>query len=632
MDKPNILIVLAEDICPNLGCYGDENAKTPYLDQFAKENFRFTNCYSAGPVCSAARTSLNLGINGPSAGVGNHRSYYELPEHIKNFGNYMQEQNYHTIIGKTDLNFPLESGYDELIPFTRDDTPNFAPDLMKHIIPQKEKPVFIIQTMAITHQSQYGYTQDRIEHRETMPRLQENEYQTREDMVIPGYHFKSLEADEVWAQYHEKMTSMDRMFGELVEELKKSGTYENTILIFAGDNGHGIPSGKSYLWNEGVHVPMLLHVPKKMESQLQFSESETGKVCTRLTSFVDYLPTALSVVGGEIPNYLEGKPILGERRVEVTNETYSFGMRIDEVFENSRCVHEHDLMYVCDFALTPTKRPNAYQTIQAPWFVRSMIEKGHEHKVDDVDRRAFFRQMPRVTEQLFQLDKDKFSLHNCAEKETTENLRMRQKMLDSIKKTRDSVFLPEALILEIMNKENCIPHDVIHNDEYYPIEKLMKLWTDGIDGVEINPDVESDCEKIWVTKILNNRGERFDKYLHDASEVVSAYTAYRIGNKEILHKIAKTTNNFVLILFIIDMISNTREKQYADIFQTIVQRNVAQEKLGMHARFVPAMDVGMDMLSLRISSDLVNEMREREFWSTDKHRNVQMVLDELDLY
>lgn len=35
---------MAEDICPNLGCYGDSNAKTPYLDAFAKENIRFNYC------------------------------------------------------------------------------------------------------------------------------------------------------------------------------------------------------------------------------------------------------------------------------------------------------------------------------------------------------------------------------------------------------------------------------------------------------------------------------------------------------------------------------------------------------------------------------------------------------------
>lgn len=631
MNKPNILIILAEDICPNLGCYGDQNAKTPNLDQFAKENVKFKYCYSAAPVCSAARTSLNLGINGPSAGVGNHRSYYPLPEHIKNFGDYMQNEGYYTMIGKTDLNFPLTSGYDELIHYDREDTAEFAEKIMAHINKVQDKPVFMLQTTAITHQSQYGYTQDRVEHRATMPRLREEEYQTRETMVIPGYHFKSDDSDEIWAQYHEKMTAMDKMFGELVDSLKKSGNYDNTVLIFAGDNGHGIPGGKINLWNEGVHVPMIAHFPKELEAQLDIYETESGKVCDRLVSFVDYLTTALSIVGGAIPEYLEGRAFVGDQRVPDPKDVYCFGMRVDEVFENSRCIHEKDLMYACDFGLTPYRRLNVYQTTQSPWFVRSMIEEGYKHNISDVDRRALFRQIPRVTEQLFDLENDKCSLINCAKEREEDTLRMRKKMFDYIVKTHDPVWIPEALINEIMSGTDMVSYDVFHKEEYYPIASIMELWEAGIEGKPIKRESDNACEKVWITKFLNDAGEKFDRYLYDESEVVSAYTAYRVGDVKRMAEIAKTTNNYILLMFMVDMISNTRAKEFEEVYKIIIRRDMAKEDYDISERFARGFEVGVDMLSLRIDSETYESMDNHELWVTDKHKKARMVLDELDL-
>ncbi len=81
--KPNILFILAEDICPNLGCYGDPDAITPNLDALAAEGMLYENATSVAPVCSAARTTLALGVYPQTAGVGNHRSCVVLPPQIK---------------------------------------------------------------------------------------------------------------------------------------------------------------------------------------------------------------------------------------------------------------------------------------------------------------------------------------------------------------------------------------------------------------------------------------------------------------------------------------------------------------------------------------------------------------------
>ncbi|MFI3236723.1 MAG: sulfatase-like hydrolase/transferase [Lachnospiraceae bacterium] len=632
MKKHNFIVILSEDICPNLGCYGDENAKTPNLDAFAKENVKFNYCYSAAPVCSAARTSLNLGMYGTTAGVGNHRSEYELPEQIGNFGNYMQKAGYYTIIGKTDLNFPLRSGYDAQVHYDGKDTPNFATSVIADIKAAGDKPVFFLQTTAITHQSQYGYTEDTQLHRTSMPRLQEDEYQDRPGMEIPGYHYKTSEADEVWAQYHEKMTSMDRMFGELVAAMKAEGIYEDSILIFVGDNGHGIPGGKINLWNEGVHVPMIAHVPADLEGQLVVSEDENGKYSDRLTCFIDFAATALDINGEEIPSHLQGKPFLGEHRVDAPEEVYSFSARTDESFENSRSVHEKDLMYTCDFGLTPYRRLNVYQTVQSPWFVRSMIEECYKNDTPDTDRRAFFRQMPRISEQLFDLAVDENSLINFAKERPEETSRLRDKMFTYMEEMRDDTLIEESIMNEYIRATGLTAYEILQKDEYYPIKACIDMWIAGMDGKELDQDVTNPCLKMILTKFMNDRGEKFDKFLNDESDAVSAYTAYRVGDAERLTELAKTTTCFVQLMFITDMISNTREKCFIPTYKVISDRVFGENRdIKGKDRFQAGMVSAINMLSVRMNSDLPEGMLVDELWKDDKFVNSRMVIDALDL-
>lgn len=638
MKKPNIILFMAEDICANLGCYGDPNARTPRLDEFAKENIKFNYCYSAAPVCSAARSSLNIGMYGSSAGVGQHRSMNKLPDDVKNIGYYMQQAGYYTVISKTDFNYPLEDGYDRHISYGPQDSPEIAGNIMISLDEKpKEKPLFVIQTSAATHQSQYGYIHDINEHRATMPRLKKEEYQDRDKIVVPGYHFVSDESKEVWAQYHEKMTTMDRIFGEVVDGLKERGVYEDSILIFVGDNGHGIPEGKINLWDEGVHVPMIVHVPKEMEDQFDIEEDCFGRACNRLTSFVDFATTFLSVADADIPDHLQGRAFLGSERVEGPKDIFSFGERCDEVFENSRSVNDREYMYICDFALSPNKRLNTYQTVRSPWFVRSMIEEGYNHNISDSDRRSLFREIPRVSEQLFCLKTDKNQLNNLVEDEKNKEkvLKYRDRMFSYIKEYRDDALMLEPISKEFNKKTGLTTYEILRDDEYYPLDKLIYLWKSGMDGEELPTDCSNPCEKIVLTKFLADRGENQElvtKYLHDESETVCAYAAFRLGDVERLEEICKTTENFVLIMYIIDYISAWRDQRAEGCYNIAVNRCLINRefKEKVDNRFDAAMLSGINMLGLRLGKKIPDGLYEKAYWPERDYENTCMVLEELD--
>ena len=104
--KPNILWVTIEDTSPQfIGCYGNEDASTPVIDQLAREGVRFTNAFSTGTVCSPSRSTLITGVRTYKMGTGNHRSQYPIPEFIKGFPYYLQKEGYYvTNNSKTDYN------------------------------------------------------------------------------------------------------------------------------------------------------------------------------------------------------------------------------------------------------------------------------------------------------------------------------------------------------------------------------------------------------------------------------------------------------------------------------------------------------------------------------------------------
>lgn len=107
--KPNILCILAEDICPNLGCYGDKDAITPNIDSLAEKGMRYSHASSVGPICAPARTTLALGIYPPSLGAQHMRSNVAKPDNFRIISEYLQDAGYFCAINKTDYNFRMDN-------------------------------------------------------------------------------------------------------------------------------------------------------------------------------------------------------------------------------------------------------------------------------------------------------------------------------------------------------------------------------------------------------------------------------------------------------------------------------------------------------------------------------------------
>ena len=104
-NRPNILWISVEDICPHLGCYGDKYAKTPNIDKLAEEGILYRNAYSNAPICSPSRSSIITGMYTTTLGAQHQRSFTERPDFLKFFPYYLRQAGYFcTNNHKTDYN------------------------------------------------------------------------------------------------------------------------------------------------------------------------------------------------------------------------------------------------------------------------------------------------------------------------------------------------------------------------------------------------------------------------------------------------------------------------------------------------------------------------------------------------
>ncbi len=98
--KPNILWILAEDLGPQIGCYGYPLVETPNIDRLASEGVRYGHAHTTAPVCSASRSAFNVGLYQTHTGAHNHRSHrtdgFRLPASARLVSQRLQDAGYFT--------------------------------------------------------------------------------------------------------------------------------------------------------------------------------------------------------------------------------------------------------------------------------------------------------------------------------------------------------------------------------------------------------------------------------------------------------------------------------------------------------------------------------------------------------
>ena len=466
--KPNILWITAEDIGPALGCYGDPQARTPNLDELASDGVVYTNAYANAPICAPARSSIITGMHATSLGTQHLRSEIPMPDNIKGIPEYLDQAGYFcTNSGKTDYNFPPGGMWDH----------NGTDSAHWEYRPDAD-PFFSVFNYGVTHEGHVNSYQ---------PEDYEN-LEKRHDpakIEVPPYFPDTEKMRELWARQYDLITVLDKRVGDLIDQLKEDGLYDETIIFFYADHGYGFPRYKRWLYKSGLHVPMIVRVPEKYRHLIK---EKPGTQSDRMISFIDLAPTVLNLADVDVPGHMQGKAFLGENLKKEREFMYASRSRADDVYDISRAILSDDFIYIRHYM---PHRPYIPDALIFSERKESLKELHRLRKAGELTgyARKFFQ--PRPVEELYNLEEDPHELNNiAASPEYSDQLeKMRKKLKSKILSTRDVGFLNEA---EMMGRAlGSTPYEYAQSSEYKLKEILEAAEMVGKADVETSALVDN---------------------------------------------------------------------------------------------------------------------------------------------
>ncbi|NIA31445.1 MAG: sulfatase-like hydrolase/transferase [Actinobacteria bacterium] len=309
-DRPNILWITSEDNSPTyVGCYGNKFAATPNIDRLAAEGILYENAFSTAPVCAPTRSTIITGVYPVSMGTQHIRSTNAIPDSIILYPLLLRQAGYYcTNNHKEDYNIPKRSD-------VWDESSNKA--TFKNRKP--DQPFFAIFNFAESH--------EHVIHK-PLP-LKELRHDPAK-VELPPYLPDTPEIRHDWAQYYDKVEDMDKRVGEKLDEIKKEGLAEDTIVFYYSDHGGVLPRSKRFCYDTGLKVPMVIRFPKKYQ---HLAPGKPGTRTDRLVSFVDLPPTLLSLIGAPVAKFLQGSAFVGKEQGKPREYVYSFRGRMDERYD-----------------------------------------------------------------------------------------------------------------------------------------------------------------------------------------------------------------------------------------------------------------------------------------------------------
>jgi arylsulfatase A-like enzyme len=337
--RPNLVVIFTDDQVFNAVGYDNPEIQTPNLDALAKSGVIFERAYVASPICAASRASMMTGLYPQQHGVIalNQKSFQDnywngKGKASQTLAHRLSKAGYHTAAyGKSHLGNPTNFGFDEGAQTgPHDDVETFA--RIKQFIGERaasDKPFFL---WLAPHQPHVPllpgqkwlelYDPEKLT---LSPNFRDAPLQqSLNNQGKPGEHYYRdskyiRNVDKLSAgpprdrdimrrfmqAYHAVVSHLDHQIGGLVQELKDTGLWENTVLIFLSDNGYHLGShglgNKITMHEESVRVPMFATGPGIARSQRTKS----------LVSSLDVFPTLLELAGEDVPETVMGKSLAG---------------------------------------------------------------------------------------------------------------------------------------------------------------------------------------------------------------------------------------------------------------------------------------------------------------------------------
>ncbi|MEQ9219937.1 MAG: sulfatase [Cyclobacteriaceae bacterium] len=427
---PNIVWITSEDNSKHYMSLFDENGvPAPNIESLAEHGIIFTRAFSNAPVCSVARSAIISGCYGPRTFSQFHRrlSLVPLPDSLQMFPYYLRKAGYYTTNNsKEDYNFIKgDAVWDES---SKEATWRNR---------QPGQPFFHISNFTTTHESRLHFSEEDMQKPTKTP---------IDAFDVQSNHPKTDLFRYTNAYYRDKIQEMDQQVGEVLEMLKEDNLMDDTFIFYYGDHGGVLPGSKGYIYETGLHVPMIVHIPKNYQDLV---DVKPGTSTDGFVSFVDLAPTVLNLAGIEIPEAIDGIPFLGEGIDENTlskrDIAYSYADRFDEKYDLVRGVRKGKFKYLRNYQpYNADGLQNNYRYKQLAY--QEWLELHDKQELNEVED-AFFQF--KAPEALYDIENDPFETKNLAnDPEYLITLKeMRKELNDWMVSMPDLSFFPEFHLL-----------------------------------------------------------------------------------------------------------------------------------------------------------------------------------------
>ena len=329
-EQPNLVVIFCDDLgYGDLGCFGHPSIKTPQLDRMASEGLRWTQFYSAAPVCTPSRAALLTGRLPLRSGMCSNKrrvlfpnSKGGLPETEITLAELLKDAGYRTgCVGKWHLGhlpefLPTNHGFDSYfgIPYSNDmDRVASAPKGMKSIFEPRSE-YFNVPLMRDLEEVERPAQQETITKRyteEAIRFIQQSSdkpfflYLAHSMPHVPLFRSPDFENHSLRGLYGDVIEEVDWSVGQILDALVKSNLSQNTLVVFTSDNGpwlsqklHGgsaglLREGKGTTWEGGMREPTLMWWPGNIAA---------GTTTNALGSTMDLMATFARLAGTSIPS------------------------------------------------------------------------------------------------------------------------------------------------------------------------------------------------------------------------------------------------------------------------------------------------------------------------------------------
>lgn len=426
---PNFVWIISEDNSVHyMDLFDADGVATPHIAQMAEQGILFTRAFSNAPVCSVARSTLISSCYAPRTGTQFHRrsELVPMPDGVEMFPAYLKKAGYYTTNNsKEDYNYIKGEG-------VWDESSRTAHWSRRG----QGQPFFHKESHPASHESSLHFSADLMTHYEPVSDPDSiSLFPQHPDTEL--FRFTS-------AYYRDRILAVDSIVGQVIRELEEAELLESTFVFYFGDHGGVLPGSKGYVYESGLHIPLVVRIPRRFRHLLDLKK---GASTEDFVSFVDFGPTLLQLAGIRIPDGIDGRPFLGKGVDKKQTEiTYGYADRFDEKYDLVRTVRKGDLKYMRSyqpFNMDALQNNYRYRCLAYEQW-RDMYHAGELNAV----QAAFFE--GREPEALYDLSSDPHETWNlAADPAYADQLLELRSLLDGwVKGMPDLSFYPENYLRE----------------------------------------------------------------------------------------------------------------------------------------------------------------------------------------